>query len=134
TIDVAAGQTFGVSGVISGGTTGGSELTKAGLGTLFVSGTNTFTTLNIAGGGTFAASPATAAAVPFAATANININGGTLSLLQPPAPIGGGTSPSNINIAVTAGNITYNGGAYISLQDATNNATQLTTTNLFRQP
>ena len=134
TIDVASGQTFGVSGVISGATAGGSELTKTGLGTLFVSGTNTLTTLNIAGGGTFAASPATTTAVPWATTANININGGVLSLFQPPSPIGGGVSQSDININAVAGNITYNGAAYVSLQDAPDNATQLTTTNLFREP
>ncbi len=113
TIDVAAGQTFGVSGVISGATAFGSELTKTGLGTLFVSGANSLSTLNIAGGGTFAAASNT----PFSATANIDINGGVLSLFEP--------AVANNNIAVSAGNILFNGGAYISLQDAATNATQL---------
>jgi autotransporter-associated beta strand protein len=116
TIDVAAGQTFTSTGVISLGT---GLFTKAGPGTMVALGTNTQTTLAISGGGTFASY----VAQPFATTATITLNGGALRLM---ANLGA----QQTNVQATT--LTLNGAGVVQVEDSPFTQTRLTLTNLNR--
>jgi fibronectin-binding autotransporter adhesin len=76
TVNVDSGSTSTISGVIQNGGTGASSLTKAGTGTLVLSGTNTYTGTTTINTGTVQLG----ASGVLATTSNVNIAGGTLNL------------------------------------------------------
>ncbi len=96
-VNVASGQTFTSTGVINLGT---GNFVKSGPGTLVTTGTNTGTLVTISDGTWSAANNQ-----PFAATAAVNFNGGTLLL---------NNTAANQTVA-TSGNVAFSGGGHLAL-------------------
>jgi autotransporter-associated beta strand protein len=101
TVNVDSGSTSTISGVIQNGGTSAGNLTKAGTGTLTLSGANTYTGTTTINAGTVQLG----ANNVLATTSNVNIAGGTLNL----------NSKSNL-----VNNLTFSGGGTIDFGSGSN--------------